>query len=222
MDEKFSQRAWKTVEPVIERIKAHPFLCQMADGTLSEERFMTYIRQDSVYLRANAEETSMLADMLPDGELKELFRKTAIESIQAEKDMLAMLGIRDDEIIKPMPATSGYLAHTRSIIESGDLAMSLAAMLPCQWVYDCIGRYILSIEKTPNPYHEWISCYTTEAMGRSTLLTIQLTDALAIAQSPERREKMLETFVISTRWEYDFWDQAYKIIDDKDTDTNKQ
>ena len=210
MDRTFSQRAWKEVEPILERIKAHPFLTRLADGTLPREMFMTYIRQDSVYLHANAEETSLLADMLPDGELKEIFRRTAIESIQAEKDMQAMLGVSGDEQIEPMEATLGYLRHTRSIIDSGDLAMSLAAMLPCQWVYDHIGHYILSREKTPNPYHEWISCYTTEAMGRSTMLTIQLTDEMAHGTSPERQEQMLQAFVRSTLWEYEFWDQAYR------------
>ena len=210
MDRTFSQRAWKEVEPILERIKAHPFLTRLADGTLPREMFMTYIRQDSVYLHANAEETSLLADMLPDGELKEIFRRTAIESIQAEKDMQAMLGVSGDEQIEPMEATLGYLRHTRSIIDSGDLAMSLAAMLPCQWVYDRIGHYVLSHEKTPNPYHEWISCYTTEAMGRSTMLTIQLTDEMAHGTSPERQEQMLQAFVRSTQWEYEFWDQAYR------------
>lgn len=210
MDRTFSQRAWKEVEPILERIKAHPFLTGLADGTLPREMFMTYIRQDSVYLHANAEETSLLADMLPESELKEIFRRTAIESIQAEKDMQAMLGVRGDEQIEPMEATLGYLRHTRSIIDSGDLAMSLAAMLPCQWVYDHIGHYILSREKTPNPYHEWISCYTTEAMGRSTMLTIQLTDEMAHGTSPERQEQMLQAFVRSTQWEYEFWDQAYR------------
>jgi len=210
VDRTFSQRAWKEVEPILERIKAHPFLTGLADGTLPREMFMTYIRQDSVYLHANAEETSLLADMLPESELKEIFRRTAIESIQAEKDMQAMLGVRGDEQIEPMEATLGYLRHTRSIIDSGDLAMSLAAMLPCQWVYDHIGHYILSREKTPNPYHEWISCYTTEAMGRSTMLTIQLTDEMAHGTSPERQEQMLQAFVRSTQWEYEFWDQAYR------------
>lgn len=210
MGRTFSQRAWKEVEPILERIKAHPFLTGLADGTLPREMFMTYIRQDSVYLHANAEETSLLADMLPESELKEIFRRTAIESIQAEKDMQAMLGVSSDEQIEPMEATLGYLRHTRSIIDSGDLAMSLAAMLPCQWVYDHIGHYILSREKTPNPYHEWISCYTTEAMGRSTMLTIQLTDEMAHGTSPERQEQMLQAFVRSTQWEYEFWDQAYR------------
>ena len=210
MDRTFSQRAWKEVEPILERIKAHPFLTGLADGTLPREMFMTYIRQDSVYLHANAEETSLLADMLPESELKEIFRRTAIESIQAEKDMQAMLGVSPDEQIEPMEATLGYLRHTRSIIDSGDLAMSLAAMLPCQWVYDHIGHYILSREKTPNPYHEWISCYTTDAMGRSTMLTIQLTDEMAHGTSPERQEQMLQAFVLSTQWEYEFWDQAYR------------
>lgn len=217
MNGSFSRVAWKTVEPILERIKTHPFPRKLANGTLSREMFMTYIRQDSFYLHKNAEETAIVADMLPEGELKEIFRKTAVESIPAEKEMHAMLGIRDDEEIRPMHATSGYLAHIRGIIDSGDLAMSLAAILPCQWVYDYIGRYIHSIEKTPNPFHEWICCYTTEAMERSTLLTIELTDALAMAQSQERQEKMLDAFVKSTQWEYEFWDQAYRAHSHKDT-----
>ena len=132
MNGSFSRVAWKTVEPILERIKTHPFLRKLANGTLSREMFMTYIRQDSFYLHKNAEETAIVADMLPEGELKEIFRKTAVESILAEKEMHAMLGIRDDEEIRPKYATFGYLAHIRGIIDSGDLAMSLAAILPCQ------------------------------------------------------------------------------------------
>ena len=54
-------------------------------------------------------------------------------------------------------------------------------------------------------------------MERSTLLTIELTDALAMAQSQERQEKMLDAFVKSTQWEYEFWDQAYRSHSHKDT-----
>ena len=47
---RWSDQAWKAAEPVYRRIIEHPFVGELAAGSLSEERFRYYLRQDALYL----------------------------------------------------------------------------------------------------------------------------------------------------------------------------
>ena len=79
------------------------------------------------------------------------------------------------------------------------------------WVYNEVGKYIISIEKggESNPYHDWISCYSSPLMDEGVENSILLADELAAAQSPEKQTLMLEAFVRAARLEWIFWNQAY-------------
>lgn len=210
--EKFTTRAWKSAQPIMERICAHPFLQEMARGTLSSESFRTYLEQDCIYVANYGQEFLHLAKMLPKSHLQELFLEFAKEGVAAEEAMHEMLmsqfGGGETE---PMPGTTRYMEHTRQYFEPEDLPMAMAAMLPCMWVYNEVGKYIMSIEQggEKNPYHQWISCYASDLMDDGVENALKLTDELAEKESPERQEKMLEAFLIATEMEFVFWDQAY-------------
>src|SRR3954467_6007136 len=47
----FTDDLWQQIKPVYDAILDHPFLNQMADGTLARERFVFYMKQDSLYLQ---------------------------------------------------------------------------------------------------------------------------------------------------------------------------
>jgi len=150
--------------------------------------------------------------MLPKSRLQELFLEFAKEGIAAEEAMHDMLmsefGGTDATALK---GTTDYMNHTRQYFEPEDLPMAIAAMLPCMWVYNEVGKYILSIEQggEHNPYHEWISCYASPLMDEGVKSALELTNHLAEQESPERQQQMLQAFLIATEMEYIFWDQAY-------------
>src|SRR3954452_11428532 len=48
---KFTDQLWQSIQPTYEAILAHPFLNQLADGSLSRERFVFYMKQDALYLQ---------------------------------------------------------------------------------------------------------------------------------------------------------------------------
>ena len=48
----FSAELWESITPTYDAIASHPFLLSVADGTLSPERFIYFIDQDRLYLRA--------------------------------------------------------------------------------------------------------------------------------------------------------------------------
>lgn len=110
-----------------------------------------------------------------------------------------------------LQGTLDYMNFTRKFIDSEDLSLSMAAMLPCMWVYNEVGKYIMSIEENgqENPYHEWISCYSSEMMDEGVKNTITLVNEMAAKESPQRRAAMRNAFVTATELEWRFWDQVY-------------
>src|SRR4051812_210704 len=50
----FTAGLWAAAEPIFEAILAHPFLRGLTDGSLPEERFRFYVKQDALYLRQYA------------------------------------------------------------------------------------------------------------------------------------------------------------------------
>ena len=209
---KWSEQAWESIEPILDEIRRHPFITEMADGTLSPAKFAKYLAQDKLYLANYGREMKALAAMLPDGELGDLYRRFAEYSMSAEHDLNAELSKMGYELAdtEPLPTTLAYTRYTSGIIAGGDLSLSMAAMLPCMWVYNEVGKYILSIAKLENnPYRSWIECYSSEMMDDGARHSVEMTDSLADSETEDRRKEMTAAFVKSTRYELMFWNQAY-------------
>ena len=62
---RWSEEAWDAAEGVYRSITEHPFVTQLADGTLSREKFLRYQRQDSLYIAEYSRVLSHIASRLP-------------------------------------------------------------------------------------------------------------------------------------------------------------
>jgi thiaminase/transcriptional activator TenA len=47
---KWSDKAWKAIEPIYEKTVTLPFIQELTNGTLDREKFIFYIQQDAMYL----------------------------------------------------------------------------------------------------------------------------------------------------------------------------
>lgn len=209
---RWSDNAWRVIQQLMDEIRKSPFIQEMAAGTLPYEKFLRYLYQDDIYLINYCNELIRLAEMLPDGEIKDNFMKFAMEGMEAEHVMHEqMVGNNVAANITPMKKTTEYINHTWQYFEPEDLSMALAALLPCMWVYSEVGKYIISIEKggDKNPYHEWISCYASDMMDDGVRKALSIINEMAEKESPQRRAAMREAFVISTEMELRFWEQCY-------------
>ena len=61
----WSHTAWQTALPVYEAILQLPFVRELADGTLSRERFNRYIGQDSLYINQYCKILAHIASRSP-------------------------------------------------------------------------------------------------------------------------------------------------------------
>ena len=212
MTDSWTKQAWKAAEGIFEEIISHPFIKELADGTLDPARFDRYLAQDELYVGNYGRQMFELAELIDDPAAHEMFCLFAKEGIEGEKAMHALLidrfGI--DTAVEPSPVTADYNAHTQAAIGTGSKEIGLAAMLPCMWVYNEVGLYILrNASLEGNPYREWILEYGNEEFTQGVASVLQLADSYAAAASPEVQDRMLSEYVAATRFEYWFWDYGY-------------
>lgn len=209
---RWSDDAWKSVESVYGKTLELPFVKSLADGTLPMEKFMFYLRQDSLYLQTYFKVLSHIASRLGNGDYASAFIKFAADGVAVEQAL-------HESFLKGCRPSPGEMSPActlyTSVLKSQSyeaVEVEAAAVLPCFWVYQRVGEEIYRNGCNPdNPYKAWIETYADEAFAASTKLAIEICDDLADKASPEVREKMTEIFTMCARLEWMFWDSAWNL-----------
>lgn len=210
---KWTEAVWEKAQGQYSRILEHPFVKELAAGTLSEQAFSRYIVQDELYLADYGQNMARLAAMMDDAGDKALFESFAVAGLDSEKGMHQILMERFHIATGTLPSsvTLTYNAHTREALDSGVRELALAAVLPCMWVYNRVGQHILAqAELQSNPYKEWIMEYGDETFTAGTQRVLEMADRWAEAAGEELRSRMDELFLEAVDCEYAFWDYGYR------------
>ncbi len=209
----FSKSAWKAIEPIYDSILQHPFNQELAKGTLAKEKFQFYMKQDSLYLVDFARALAIAASRSTNTDDLVLLLDFSKGAIIAERGLhefyFNFYGIKLD--VEKAP---GCFTYTNFLIASASHASyeeSLAALLPCFWIYQRVGEHIHKTAAAENPYQKWIDMYSGEEFQQVVQSAIDLTDSVAKDANEKQLKKMQEAFVTSTRLEWMFWDSAYRM-----------
>lgn len=209
-ESKWSDEAWKAASPVYKEILNLPFVRQLAEGTLSQNRFFFYLEQDSIYIENYCRVLAHIASRLSRQEHIADFLKFASVGIEVEKILHETYLGSEHSSAAPTPTTLLYNSY-ESAKGLGPVEIEASSILPCFWVYLKVGKHILETSQHENPYFRWIETYSDTDFERSTLRAIEICDELAQNASDEIRMKMTEAFVMATRMEWMFWDSAYNL-----------
>ena len=207
---------WDEVAPLRQAILAHPFLTELAAGTLPSASFQHYIVQDSLYLAEYARVLAIAAARAPSAAGRLEFSDGAKVAVQVEEGLhqafFAQFGVSGDMVaaVEPSPACLGYTGYLASLAATRTYEELIAGILPCFWVYWEVGCAIRPQAVSPNPYAPWIDTYAAPEFGEATDRVRALVDAAAEAASPAVRDAMAEAFRVATRYEWMFWDSAYR------------
>lgn len=210
-DRKWSELVWQKAAPIYEAILRLPFVAELADGTLSHERFLFYIGQDSLYIDNYSRVLAHIASRLPLKTQTEDFLRFAADGIAVEKALHeSYLGGAPDPSVRPTPTCLLYMAYeTAKGLEP--VEVEAASVLPCFWVYKRVGEEIMRRTSADNPYRQWIETYGDETFEKSTLRAIEICDELAASATDSIRRAMTEAFLDATRMEWLFWNSAYNL-----------
>ena len=215
----FARQLQERHAPIFARVLGHPFVRGIGDGSLPIERFRFYIEQDYVFL---IEYGRVLALAVAKGrslpgmaQFAELLHATLHVEMALHRGFAAKFGIGEAALadVVAAPTTYAYTRHLLATAYAGSLAEIAAALLPCQWGYGEIGRALAAAgEPTAAPlYAEWIRMYAGEEYHELVAgLTVSF-DALAAQESDHARERLAEIFLISSRYEWSFWEMAWRM-----------
>lgn len=199
---KFSDEAWKKIQPVYDAIRVHPFNVELEKGTLSSEKYQFYLAQDSLYLTDYARALGVLGsklDAIPD--IKKVLAD-AMDCLIDEKKPL-------DKPVTQTPSAFAYvnfLLATAAFKSREELA---AALLPCYWIYLKVAEAMKPSLTPKHPYREWIERYASEKYKKTVEEMIAITDRLAASVSKEEQQKMQTAFLMGARYELAFWEASY-------------
>ncbi len=211
--ERLRRRAW----PIWKAIFAHPFVCELGAGTLSRSRFLFFVRQDYLYLQDFARTLCLGGAKADSLETLALFADHAATVVRVEHHLHShlsqKLGLQPEDLSQTAraPITQAYTRHLLAVAQSGTLAEIVAAILPCYWIYWEVGKRLQASGLPADPlYAEWIQAYSAESFAAHVQQQLGLVDRLAKEASSGEKKRMQEHFVQSSRYEYLFWEQAYR------------
>ena len=212
----FSEQAWQQTAPLRAAIHALPFNTELAAGTLSRARFQGYIVQDALYLGDYARVLALAAARGPDTATLRSFAESALEAVAVEQILheryFMEFGIDPSDLARfePSPDCLGYTSFLLATAYHEPWEVLVAALLPCFWLYWDVGNAIARVASSDNPYRAWIDTYADAGFGAAVRAVIGVTDTAAEGASPAIRAKMMTAFVRCCRYEWLFWDGAYR------------
>src|ERR1700721_2354140 len=202
-------------------LHAHPFLGELARGTLPLDRFRFFIEQDLLYLPAFAKCMAMgAAKSVADADLEFFTRqldgiiRLEIPSNRRLLDRVLSLGAQDRGGARGMaPANVAYTSFLLATAAAGGPLEITAAILPCSWSYLEIAAG-LADEIADHPvYSDWVAFYLQDEEAALVRNMRETFDHMTRdgAVSDEQREQLAEIFRMSSRLGGMFWEMAYPL-----------
>lgn len=198
----FMELANQATESILSAIIKHPFVLEIANGTLPQQKFKYYSEQDRLY------------DWRYSNTMLDLARKSNLVApreflINAAHDStLHWLGPIPDTM-KQCPdcqAYSDFEAHCAQ----NSFSVGLAAIAPCYVVYFRVGSWLKSNSVPNNTYQNWIDENSSPHYREQVAEFEKHLNLVAANVTVEEQNRMLAAYRRSAQYEWHFWDSAYK------------
>lgn len=203
---------------------AHDFVKGLGDGSLPDKAFLTYLRQDYVFLIHFSRAWALAVAKA--GNLEEMKAAVAIVHALLHEEMQLHVGICEEagislEELENTVELPQNMLYTRYVLEagySGDFLDMMAALAPCVMGYGEIGLN-LDQAATSSAYREWIDTYASAEYQGLCVELGNLIDKAVVSRLGDNYEKtgrwqaLVQHFETATRLERDFWGMAFDLKD---------
>lgn len=200
---------WEATGDLPEQVLALPFLRGLADGSLPREQFEFYLAQDAAYLIRYGRALAHLAHSAPSPDDLVAWTRMAAQCVIDEREMqqtwLAGRRITEDDL---SPVTRAYTDHLLATTLGEDHVVGAAAVLPCAWLYAEVGLRLAESDSAAHPYHDWLAMYSGEEFLVTARAAIERTERLLADATAAQRAAARRAYVLATRHEHEFFDQA--------------
>jgi thiaminase/transcriptional activator TenA len=207
---------YQAAKPVWDAQLEHPFVQGLGNGSLEVERFKRWVLQDYLYLKEFARIFAWAvakADRLESmGWYAKVLDLTLNSEMSLHRAYAERFGISESELeATPIwPTTRAYTDFLVRTSADGDMADLLAALLPCAWGYVYIGQCLAQAERPEDQrYADWIAQYASDEFAQAAEWLKAELNRVAAGTGAEKRERLTDLFVVSSRYEWQFWEMCW-------------
>lgn len=217
MSGKLTDSLYAAAKPVWAAQLEHPFVKGLGDGSLEVEKFKRWVLQDYLYLKEFARifawavaKADRLASMSWYAKVLDLTLNT---EMGLHRTYAGRFGISTDDLERQAmwPTTRAYTDFLVRTSADGDMADLLAALLPCAWGYVDIARHLAKGQAPDDArYADWIQQYASAEFAEAAWWLRDELDRVAAGAGPHKRSRLEEIFVLSSRYEWLFWEMCWR------------
>ncbi len=198
----------------------HPFVQELAAGTLASDRFRFYQMQDARYLEAFADAAALLAVRSTAPVDKLWFLEASKMALVVESQLHAGYGVtlgytaEDIAALELTPNNRAYQDHMVATATRASLVEGIAALTPCPWLYIALGQHLERTHGPPpdtHPYAAWLRMYADPGFNDYMRELLARLQHAADAADESARARAEQAFRVSVRYEWMFWEQAYTM-----------
>src|SRR5699024_9089209 len=210
----YSDRLLDAGEGVWEAQKNHPFVTELAAGTLDERAFRVWLEQDYRYLRDYAQTFAVLGTKAREEETMAHCFAVAGNIVDEEMDLhrefAADYGLTPQDLasVEKVPTCVAYTNYLLRTATERPLGVGAAAIYPCGRGYLDIAEHMAERADGDHRYTPFIEKYTSDEFRESVAWMTELVDRCA-ERHPSLRDEMEAAFRRCTQLEHAFWEMAY-------------
>ena len=215
-----SERLREASDRIWQGLHAHPFITELAGGTLPIDKFRFFLEQDNLYLQDYARCLAMgAAKSRNEVELRYFvtdLNQVLDHELPSNRDLLervTQMGALDRGGASGMaPANVAYTSYMRSLALHGGPLEIMASLLPCAWSYIEIATALADRVDRDHPvYADWVGYFSLPANVEMVAEMRRDFDRLVAeeASGEARWEEIDRIFATSSRLEHQFWEMAY-------------
>jgi thiaminase/transcriptional activator TenA len=201
-----------------QKIKSHPFVTGIADGSLSKKKYEFFLKQDYLYLIEFAKLLALAVVKADNPADMSYFSNLLDVTLNTEMDLHRQtcneFGISTDELLTTQPAMI-TVAYTNFLLKAGyegSFEDILAVLLPCAAGYEEIASHLLSQGAATKDkfYQQWLEMYSSEGYRSLVAWLIERMNKAAKTSSAKDRDRWHRLYLTSARFEYLFFEMSWK------------
>ncbi len=192
----------------------HPFVTELAEGTLDPAAFRHWVEQDYRYLLDYARTFAVAGTKARREETMAGLLNVAHTVLDYEMDLhrefAADYGIprADLESVEKAPTCVAYTNFLVRTAHEGTLPEIAAAIYPCGQGYLDVAEHMAEVADDEHRYTPFIEKYTSDEFREAVEWLRWLVDDCA-ERNPGEHAAMREAFLTSARLEHAFWEMCY-------------
>lgn len=198
-----------------EKMVTHPFVRELGEGTLPVEKARYYFVQDYIFVRDLVSMTAMGIARAPDFGAGRRLEQFLAGILDPENDLFMRafreLGVSEEEYRSAgaSPTTQAFGDFMVRTGLEGAFEDILTILYVTEGTYLDWGTRLLEAGKRPrNPvYRQWIEVHGPAVLGD---LVAWIAGHLDRADLGQRRARIERLFLTALRYEYRFWEAAYR------------